>query len=37
MAGYGDVLALLMVHLRREVVEIVPVISKVITEKEWNA
>lgn len=35
--GYGAVLAILMVHLRREVVEMVPIMSKVITEKEWKA
>lgn len=35
--GYGRVLSILLVHLRREVVEIVPVMSKVITEKEWKA
>lgn len=35
--GYAEVLALLLVHLRREVVEIVPVMSKVLTEREWKA
>lgn len=37
VAGYRGVLEILLVHLRREVVEVVPVISKVITEEEWKA
>lgn len=34
--AYEDLLAVLRVHLRREVVEIVPVAEKVITQKEWD-
>lgn len=34
-AAYDDMLEVLKVHLRREVVEIVPVAEKVITEREW--
>lgn len=34
---YSGVLAILFVQLRREVVQVVPVITKVITEKEWKA
>ena len=34
--AYDRMLAVLKVHLRREVVEIVPVAEKVITEKEWS-
>lgn len=34
--AYEDLLAVLRVHLRREVVEIVPVAEKVITQREWD-
>ena len=34
--AYEDMLEVLRVHLRREVVEIVPVAEKVITQKEWD-
>ncbi len=34
--AYEDLLAVLRVHLRREVVEIVPVAEKVLTQKEWD-
>lgn len=34
--AYGRTLDVLKVHLRREVVEIVPVAEKVMTQKEWN-
>lgn len=33
---YEEMLALLTVHLRREVVEIVPVAAKVVTQDEWS-
>lgn len=37
LAGaYENLLGVLRVHLRREVVEIVPVAEKVITQKEWE-
>jgi Hemerythrin HHE cation binding domain len=35
--AYERTLAVLKVHLRREVVEIVPVAERVVTEKEWAA
>ena len=35
--AYEAMLEVLKVHLRREVVEIVPVAEKVITQKEWSA
>ena len=34
--AYEAMLAVLKVHLRREVVEIVPVAEKVLTQKEWS-
>lgn len=34
--AYEDLLGVLRVHLRREVVEIVPVAEKVLTQKEWD-
>ena len=36
-AAYERTLALLKVHLRREVVEVVPVVEKVITQQEWES
>ena len=35
--AYERMLAVLEVHLRREVVEVVPVVEKVITQAEWDA
>jgi hypothetical protein len=35
--AYRRMLDVLKVHLRREVVEVVPVAEKVLTEQEWNA
>ncbi|HET8926732.1 MAG TPA: hemerythrin domain-containing protein, partial [Microbacterium sp.] len=35
--AYARTLDVLKVHLRREVVEIVPVAEKVLTQKEWDA
>ncbi len=38
LAGaYEEMAAVLRIHLRREVVEIVPVAEKVITEEEWQS
>jgi hypothetical protein len=34
--AYDDLLDLLKLHLRREVVEVIPVAAKVITGKEWD-
>ncbi|MCL1869652.1 MAG: hemerythrin domain-containing protein [Promicromonosporaceae bacterium] len=35
--GYARMLAVLTVHLRREVVEVVPIAERVLTQPEWNA
>lgn len=35
-SAYENMFNLLVVHLRREVVEIVPVAEKVVSAKEWN-
>ncbi len=34
--AYDELLAVLKVHLRREVVEVVPVAEKVVTRQEWD-
>ncbi|WP_421743087.1 hemerythrin domain-containing protein [Cellulomonas sp.] len=34
--AYERMLAVLKVHLRREVVEIIPVVERVLTEREWE-
>jgi hypothetical protein len=35
-AAYEDMLEILEVHLRREVVEVIPVVEKIITADEWD-
>jgi hypothetical protein len=35
--AYERTLAVLKVHLRREVVEVVPVVEKVVTQQEWSS
>lgn len=35
-SAYESMLAVLKVHLRREVVEIIPVVERVVTEQEWQ-
>ncbi len=35
--AYERMLAVLKVHLRREVVEVVPVVERVVTKEEWTA